>query len=554
MATKLVQDSSLTSIANAIRAKSGTSAQLEFPTDFVSAIQNIPTGGGGGGGSVSDSIKFIDYDGTVLHSYSVSDFMALTAMPANPTHTGLTSQGWNWSLADAKAQLTVYPEAGLTIGQMYITDDGKTRLYVHFEEGRLHPYLGICPNGTVVIDWGDNSVTSTLTGTSLTTTQYANHEYTTPGDYIITLTVSSGSFAFYGGSDSSNTLKKDASTTTYIHRVYANCLQRVEIGASANIGNYAFNNCYSLASITIPDSVTNIGGYAFNFCCSLASITIPNGVTSIEISALQNCYSLISITIPEGVTNIGNSAFSGCYSLTSITIPDGVTSIGNSMVAHCYSLASINIPDDVTNIGGYTFQNCYSLTSITIPSGVTSINTYAFNNCRSFTSITIPDSVTSIETSAFRFCCSLASITIPNGVTSIKAYAFQDCCSLASITIPDSVTSIAASALQNCYSLTSITIPDGVTSIGSSAFVNCYSLVSIIIPDSVTSIGDKAFQGCYGIVEYHFESTTPPTLGTTTFNNIQSDCIIYVPTGSLEAYQTATNWSTYASYIQEESA
>lgn len=39
-------DSDLTSVANAIRKKGGTSAQLAFPAEFVSAIDAIPTGGG----------------------------------------------------------------------------------------------------------------------------------------------------------------------------------------------------------------------------------------------------------------------------------------------------------------------------------------------------------------------------------------------------------------------------------------------------------------------------------------------------------------------------
>lgn len=42
-------DSGLTSVANAIRAKSGGSSQLAFPAGFVSEIGNIPTGGGGSG-------------------------------------------------------------------------------------------------------------------------------------------------------------------------------------------------------------------------------------------------------------------------------------------------------------------------------------------------------------------------------------------------------------------------------------------------------------------------------------------------------------------------
>ena len=47
-----------------------------------------------------------------------------------------------------------------------------------------------------------------------------------------------------------------------------------------SIGWFAFYNCSSLTSITIPEGVTNIGEYAFYNCSSLTSITIPEGVTS----------------------------------------------------------------------------------------------------------------------------------------------------------------------------------------------------------------------------------------------------------------------------------
>jgi hypothetical protein len=55
------------------------------------------------------------------------------------------------------------------------------------------------------------------------------------------------------------------------------------------IGNYAFNSCSGLTSITIPNSVTTIGNYAFNSCSGLTNITIPNSVTTIKYSAFQNC-------------------------------------------------------------------------------------------------------------------------------------------------------------------------------------------------------------------------------------------------------------------------
>ena len=244
-----------------------------------------------------------------------------------------------------------------------------------------------------------------------------------------------------------------------------------------------------------------------------------------------------------------------CNMLQAVQIGTNITKIYNYAFSYCQSLASITIPDSVTSISSSAFEKCYSLASITIPDSVTSIGNSAFNGCYSLASVTIPDSVTSIGNSVFNGCYSLASITIPDSVTSIGNSAFNNCYSLASVTIPDSVTSIGNSAFSSCQSLASITIPDSVTSIGNSAFNGCYSLASVTIPDSVTSIGNSAFSSCYGMAKYHLKPTTPPTLSSSNaFNTIPSDCIIYVPQGCLEAYQNTTNWTTYASKMQEEPA
>ena len=116
----------------------------------------------------------------------------------------------------------------------------------------------------------------------------------------------------------------------------------------------------------------------------------------------------------------------------------------------------------------------------------------------------------------------------------------------------DDVTSVGDHICYLCYTLASLTISDSVASIGVSAFYQCYSLTSFTIPDSVTSIGAGAFNFC-GASEYHFKPTTPPTLSNSNaFNNISSDCIIYVPQGSLSVYQSATNYGNIASKMQEE--
>lgn len=271
---------------------------------------NVSGGGGGGSSaSLSDPVRFFDYDGTLLHSYSAADFQALTALPDNPSHTGLTAQGWNWTLAAAKAQ--VQSVGVCDIGQKYITDDGKTRIYVHMEEGRLEPYLGICPKGTVTVDWGDGSAAETLTGTSLTTVKDTRKHVYAAGDYVITLTPATGTeFAFYGASSGSHLLKKAASLSNYVNRVYSNCVQKIEMGTGARVGNYAFQTCYGLTSISIPDGVTSIGGSAFSNCYGLGEIhfkpTTPPTVSN--STAWSKIPSDCKIYVPAGTLAAYTSA------------------------------------------------------------------------------------------------------------------------------------------------------------------------------------------------------------------------------------------------------
>ena len=320
---------------------------------------------------------------------------------------------------------------------------------------------------------------------------------------------------------------------------YCTSLTSVTIPDSVtSIGDTAFQYCTSLASVTIPDSVTSIGDRAFCICESLTSVTIPDSVTSIGGSAFNGCTSLTSVTIPDSVTSIGDYAFYGCESLTSVAIPDSVTCIGNCAFWKCSSLASVTIPDSVTSIGEYTFSQCTSLTSVTIPGSVTSIGEYTFSQCTSLTSVTIPDSVTSIGGQAFYKCTSLTSVTIPDSVTSIGEQAFSYCKSLTSVTIPDSVTSIGGRAFDGCTSLTSVTIPDSVTSIGKGAFYDCTSLTSVTIPDSVTSIDEYAFYDCKSLTSVTIPDSVT-SIGDWAFSGCKSLTNVYF-TGTEEAWNGIT--------------
>ena len=210
------------------------------------------------------------------------------------------------------------------------------------------------------------------------------------------------------------------STVTHIWQVYnyeCHCyVPDIRTYSVTSIANYAFDYCYYLTSVTIPNSVTSIGEEAFSFCIRLTSVTIPNSVTSIGDWVFSSCSSLTSVTIPNSVTSIGNRAFTDCSSLTSVTIPNSVTSIGNYAFSHCSSLTSVTIPNSVTSIGYGTFYSCYSLTSVTIPNSVTSIGEEAFRLCGSLTSVTcLATNPPALGGIAFSHIASPSTLYVPNG-------------------------------------------------------------------------------------------------------------------------------------------
>ena len=382
-----------------------------------------------------------------------------------------------------------------------------------------------------------------------------------------------------------------AFTPAAISEDYDSATQTGVIGFTepvTEIGVNAFGVKYDLMSIELPNSVTTIGNGAFGGCTGLTSATIGNGVTSIGGSAFMNCPSLTSIDIPSGVTSIGNWAFSDCTSLTSIaceaTTPP---TLGNNAFANtndcpiyvpCESVNSYKsawstystriqcvTPPAPTTAITYTADNQIDVTSsdfmpeatghsfndgvgtIEFPLPVRDIYDHAFSG-RSIKSINIPDSVTSIGYYVFDSCDSLTSATIGNGVTSIGDGTFRSCTSLTSIVIPSGVTTIGEQAFNYCSSLASIVIPDNVTSIGESAFYGCGRLASVTIGSGITSIKEEAFNSCYDLESVTVNATEPPTLGVDVFEST-NDCPIYVPSGSVNAYKEAENWSNYADRI-----
>ena len=125
------------------------------------------------------------------------------------------------------------------------------------------------------------------------------------------------------------------------------------------LGDYVFNGCSGLTSLTLPSSVTKIGCYALFNCIGLTSLTLPSSVTEIGEAAFLNCRGLTNFTIPSGVTSIGTSAFFCCYGLISLTIPSSVTAIGSQAFKHCSGLTSIYVyMEKLPETGSNLFLGC----------------------------------------------------------------------------------------------------------------------------------------------------------------------------------------------------
>jgi hypothetical protein len=194
-----------------------------------------------------------------------------------------------------------------------------------------------------------------------------------------------------------------------------------------SVGNYAFNQCTGLGSISIPNSITCIGSYAFNGCSGLTNITIPTSVTSIG----KYAFTFTSCLFDVNSNNLNYSSIDGVLynkdqttliqcpvsKTDSFVIPYTVTSIGDGAFESCSGLTSVSLHNSVTFIGDHAFESCTGLTSFTIPNSVTYIGNYSFYECTGLTSVTITAS----------------AITLPNSVTTIGDYAFDKCTGLISL-------------------------------------------------------------------------------------------------------------------------
>ena len=275
-------------------------------------------------------------------------------------------------------------------------------------------------------------------------------------------------------------------------------------------------------------------------------IEFDGDVTVIGDAAFWNCSSLASVTIPNSVTTIGTDAFYGCNTLNAVHITD--------LSAWCRIDFANKYATPLT-CAHNLYLNNELITDLTIPSDITVIKDDAFFSGRSIHNINLHNDITSVGIGAF-VGCRIQSVIIPDSITEIKYAAFTQCPYLTEFkgkfATEDGLALIVDGtfhAFANGSGITEYTIPEGVTTIGKYAFCHCSSLTSVTIPDSVTEIGGEAVKNCSSLTSVYCKAVTPPAGGYKMFYGNASDRKIYVPMESVEAYKSDRFWSYYKSSI-----
>ena len=222
------------------------------------------------------------------------------------------------------------------------------------------------------------------------------------------------------------------------------------------IGDEVFRDCSSLEKIVIPNTVTNVGRGVFNGCTSLKSVQLSNNITSLLSTTydrsygycgfFENCSSLTSITLPDSLKTIGEYAFVSCSSLKDITFGYNIPQIDDYAFWKCDSLMSITYPTNV-----FIHDSVYTL-------GVNTINVKA-NNWKEFCEGNVHKELNyNNRYNIHKYINDQeieGDIVIPNGVTTIEDYAFYNC-DLTSVVIPNSITNVGIAAFGS-YKLTNAT-------------------------------------------------------------------------------------------------
>ena len=388
--------------------------------------------------------------------------------------------------------------------------------------------------------------------------------------------------------------------TSIEHNAFYGCTGLTSLQFPSNltsIGDSAFAGCKGLTSLQFPSGLTFIGVAAFLGCTSLTSLQFSSSLTSINSRAFEDCTSLVSLQLPSGLTSIGSAAFAYCSGLTSLQFPSGLTSIGVRAFQNCTGLTSLELPSGLTKIEEGAFWGCSNINSIyaympdpLLFDGEAKDFPTCFNeNCtlyvpkKSYTAYIVAPGWGDFKTIA-KFNPDLIRDWVTKNVAqagTLSTVIGEDKENITKLKLTGNLNDTDVQYLEEMIreaALQELNLKDAqLYTIESLRFRDCKNLIYLVLPDVLKRIGKEAFGGCTGLttislpagLEYMYAAFPVCTGLTSIYANMptplqdaysfegvdKSDCILYVPEGSLAAYRQMENtWGLFQHIVEFDSA
>lgn len=371
------------------------------------------------------------------------------------------------------------------------------------------------------------------------------------------------------------TFEDNSSLTVWYKDMFEKCgaLTNIDTGKNSMLKSiYCSFNSTAVTEIDFSDCylLSYIDDDCFYKNSKIKSVNLHNTNLSTLYGTFENCTSLVSVVLPDSLYRIYNNTFSYCISLKDINL-DNVVMIGDYAFKGCTSLGYTpqsaevksndifeyyELNDSITVKSVIDNSICYG--ELVIPSNidgkpVTRIGEEAFKNVEA-KSLLIPNTVVDICNNAFQYAVVDEGITIPDSVNHVAERAFigyqntnyakHSHNSLnTGIKIPGGIKAVSDSMFYKS-GITDVEIADGVTHIGESAFGMTY-VENFVIPDSVIFIDELAFN-TYAVKSISFGAKVGNIQSFITNSFARSES-----TGSsinLIAYNVSENNTKYTSY------
>lgn len=280
-----------------------------------------------------------------------------------------------------------------------------------------------------------------------------------------------------------------------------------------------FENKQNLKKITITKNVELIDTLAFKGCKNLKDLLFETGGTEdliIGDGAFQYCYALTDVALPDRTKRIGSSAFAmdNYYndSLKSITLNNGLEIIGANAFFRT-GIKEITIPYTVQKIGSGAFigslletitfeetpktdANGNAITPVPLAFETAKINskkvevfvpnsTGMFLSCEGLKRIVLPERLEYIPSGTFQGCSAIEYVYIPSTVQNSTVY------NSSGSSKSTKVRAIGDKAFYGCFNLNTVEFAKGGTaplSFGNEVFAGCEALTTLNLPNRIASV------------------------------------------------------------------